>query len=207
MDTIATLKSLSPKRRRKKAAYTDPSIEDLESGLRGLRDALFGFGFQLRSFFHRNRHAVMFAGGVLGLMHGGAAAFTVLFVQSFGASGWPLMKSGLRRGAAAYELAKESAPNERDEFRSEVAHLRKQLLDLASHLATLRREGASEEAQKVVIEKMKRVRREIEAVPPSRRAAPVLVAACDASVVRDVCLGIWSGVTVSLAAACSSADS
>jgi hypothetical protein len=194
-----------PQRRRKKATYTDPSIEDLESGLRGLRDSLFGFGFQLRNFFHRNRHAVMFAGGVLGLMHGGAAAFTVLFVQSFGASGWPLMKSGLQRGAAAYELAKERAPNESDEYRSEVAPLRKQLLDLASHLAALRREGASEESQKVVIEKMKRVRREIEAVPPSRRAAPVLVAACDASVVRDVCLGIWSGVTVSLAAACSSA--
>ena len=52
---------------------------------------------------------------------------------------------------------------------------------------------------------MRAVRRELESVPPSRRAAPVLVAACEPSVVRDVVLGIWSSVTVSLAAACSSA--
>ena len=32
----------------------------------------------------------------------------------------------------------------------------------------------------------------------------MLVAACEPSVVRDMLLGIWSGVTVSLAAACSS---
>ena len=150
------------------------------------------------AFFHRNRHAIMAAGGVLGLMHGGAAAFTVLFIQSFGASGWPLMQSGLRRGMAAYELAKERAPRETDEYRHEVQHLRKELIGLAEQLAALRREGATEQAQNEVIRQMKRVRREIEAVPPSRRAAPVLVAACDASVVRDVCLGIWSGVTVSL---------
>ena len=190
---------------RAKQKYTDPSLEELESGLRGLRDAIHRFGGQIRSIFHRNRHAIMAAGGVLGLMHGGAAAFTVLFIQSFGASGWPLMQSGLRRGMAAYELAKERAPRETDEYRHEVQHLRKELIGLAEQLAALRREGATEQAQNEVIRQMKRVRREIEAVPPSRRAAPVLVAACDASVVRDVCLGIWSGVTVSLAAACSSA--
>ena len=184
----------------------DPSLEDLESGLRRARDAVSGLAGAMRGIFLRNRHIVLAAGGLLGLAHGGTAAFTILFIQSFGASGWPLMQNGLRRAAMAYEDAKASTvARDSDEYASEIAPLRTELVNLAAHLAYLRRERASEEAQRAVIRQMRTIRRKLEAVPPSRRAAPVLVAACEPAVVRDVLLGIWSGVTVSLTAACSSA--
>jgi hypothetical protein len=52
---------------------------------------------------------------------------------------------------------------------------------------------------------MRELRIELETMPVQRRAAPVLVAAFEPVVLRDVTLALWSGVTVSLGSACSSA--
>ena len=180
----------------------DPSLEELEGGLRRARDGINKFVGRLRRIFRKNRSAVMAAGGVLGLLHGGAVCFTVLFVQSFGASGWPLMRSGLQRGAEAYEEAKaRQQPRETADYAASVSPLKRRMVELAAELAALRREGGPAEKQAEVLRRMREVRRELEAVPPRRRAAPVLVAACEPAVLRDVALGVWSGVTVSLAAA------
>ena len=97
-------------------------------------------------------------------------------------------------------------PHETAEYNAAARPLRDELVELARELAQMRREGnASVAEQNALIKRMRRVREELEQVPPSRRAAPVLAAACEPAVVRDVFLGLWSGITVSLAAACSSA--
>ena len=191
--------------RKAKKAY-DPSLEELESLTQRIGDAVAGASRRIRRLFRTNRPLLLALGGTLGLAHGASAAFTVLFVQSFGASGWPLVRKGIERGRAAYEEAKAAQPRrETAEYAAATTPLKRRLIELATQLAQLRRDGASDAAQAEVIREMRAVRRELESVPPSRRAAPVLVAACEPSVVRDVVLGIWSGVTVSLAAACSSA--
>ena len=191
--------------RQSSSSNLDPSIEQLEDSLARARDAAGAVIRWARGLFRAHRPVMLAAGALLGLMHGGSVAFTVLFAQSFRASGWPLMRGGLERGRAAYEAAKEMQPRETAAYATRVAPLRRELVDLAAHLASLRRDGADEREQRAVLADMRRVRRELEAVPPSRRAAPVLVAACEPAVVRDVALGVWSGITVSLAAACSSA--
>ena len=197
--------AVPPARPTHKQRSGDLSLEELEGAVRGVRDAIAGFVSHVRHIFHHNRHAVLAVGGLLGLMHGATAAFTVMFFQSFGATGWPLVRTGLLRGQKAYEQAKETQPRESDEYAENAAPLRLRLVELAEKLAQMRREGAGPSEQSEVIKEMRSVRKELEALPPSRRAAPVLIAACEPAVVRDVCLGIWSGVTVSLAAACSSA--
>ena len=184
----------------------DPSIEDLEGHARSIRDTVVRARQMLGSWFRAHRPLALLMAGFLGLMHGSAVAFTALFLQSFGASGWPLMRNGLQRGVAAYEEAKSmQAPRETAHYKAEVAPLRRELVNLAAELAEVRRSGGSPERQREVLRRMRSVRQQLEAVPPSRRAAPVLVAACEPAVVRDVILGIWSGVTVSLTAACSGA--
>ena len=77
-----------------------------------------------------------------------------------------------------------------------------ELVELSAELAAHRREGTP---QHDCLRRMRTIRREIETMPLNRRAAPVLVAAFEPVVVRDVMLGLWSGVTVSLGSACSSA--
>ena len=191
-------------RRAPRKSY-DPSLEELEGGVQRLCDAVGRFAGRVQNLFRKNRQTVLTVGGLLGLVHGGAAAFTVLFIQSFGASGWPLMQTGLRRGQVAYEEAKQSHAGEAPGESESAAPLRRKLIELAERLAELRREGASQPEQMEVIRQMRAVRKQLEAMPPSRRAAPVLVAAFEPAVLRDVALGVWSGVTVSLATACSSA--
>ena len=172
-----------------------------------VRDACVGAGSFFQRAFSAHRQIFLAAGGMLGLMHGHALAFTALFVQSFSASGWPLMHRAAADFSAAYKEAKQNqAPRETAKYAAAVAPLRRELVDLAAQLASLRRQGEGTEAeQRAVLSEMRRVRAKLESVPPSRRAAPVLVAACEPAIIRDVALGIWSGVTVAFTGACSSA--
>jgi hypothetical protein len=184
----------------------DPSIDELEGIVRWLHDKAANASSAMRHMFKANRRLVLTAGGAFGLAHGSSVAFTVLFLQSFGVSGWPLVRSAARRGLGAYEAAKNlHARPEAAGDPERVTPLRRELLALAAQLAELRREGADAAAQQAIIRQMRSVRRKIDSVPPRQRAAPVLIAACEPAVVRDVALGIWTGLTVSLAAACSSA--
>jgi len=181
----------------------DPSVEDLERSAGRARDWILRVVKRVRSVLGGHRHVALFLGGALGLLHGGTFAFTVLFLQAFGKSGWPLVQGGLQRGMAAYTEAKAQQGKGKGSDRAKL--LRQELDGLASELAKLRREGASQKAQQSVIQQMREVRQKLEELPPSERAAPILLAALEPSVVRDVVLGIWSGVTVSLTTACSSA--
>ena len=161
-----------------------------------VRDAAARISSFFRHAFRGHRQIFLAAGGVLGLMHGHAVAFTALFLQSFGASGWPLMRRAASNFCVAYEAAKENqAPRETARYAAAVAPLRRELVDLAAQLGALRRQSEvdTEALEHEVLSEMRRVRAQLESVPPERRAAPVLVAACDPAIVRDVAIGLWSG--------------
>ena len=79
---------------RRDTSPLDPSLEELEGRLRPLRDGTVRIVRRLRGLFRAHRQTVLACGGLLGLAHGGSIAFTVLFIQSFGATGWPLMQGG-----------------------------------------------------------------------------------------------------------------
>ena len=185
----------------------DPSIEDLEGIVFSVRNTCRRIGSIFHGSFSRHRKICLALGGTFGLLHGHSVAFTVLFLQSFGASGWPLLKRAATDFELSYKQAKEnSAPRETAKYAATVAPLRQELVRLAAQLAALRRQGEDTEVQqRELLNEMRRVRAELESVPPSRRAAPVLVAALRPTIVRDVSMGMWSGVTVSTAAACSKA--
>jgi len=185
----------------------DPSIEDLEGIVFSVRNTCRRIGSIFRGAISRHRHICLALGGTFGLLHGHSVAFTVLFLQSFGASGWPLILRAATDFELSYKQAKEnSAPRETAKYAATVAPLRQELVRLAAQLAALRRQGEDTEVQqRELLNEMRRVRAELESVPASRRAAPVLVAALRPTIVRDVSMGLWSGVTVSTAAACSKA--
>lgn len=180
----------------------DPSVDELERGVERARDTL---GL-LHRLLRANQHVALAAGGMLGLVHGGSIAYTILFIESFRKSGWPLMQSGFQRGLSAYDEAKAMQLHERSKHMAlAAAPLQRDLVDLAAHLVKLRHERASKKEQEAVIRQMREVRQALDSLPVSGRAAPVIVAACAPAVVYDLILGIWTGVAVSLAAARSSA--
>lgn len=146
------------------------------------------------SLFSSHRELALVLIGLLGLFYGGSTPFTVLFLQSFGKTGLPVMRTAVRRARSAYAEAKIS-----------YEPLRRQLLDLAAELARLRREGASEYEQEDVIQQMRRVRKQLQELPAANGISPVLVAMHEPTVVRDLILGVWSGVILSLSAACHNA--
>ena len=118
------------KQRKAKKAY-DPSLEELESLTQRIGDAVAGASRRIRRLFRTNRPLLLALGGTLGLAHGASAAFTVLFVQSFGASGWPLVRKGIERGRAAYEEAKAVQPRrETAEYAAATTPLKRRLIEL-----------------------------------------------------------------------------
>lgn len=128
----------------------DPSLEELESTVINLQQRLNRWRQRLGRIYRRHRNALLVAGGAFNLAYGGGFAFTLLFVQAFEHTGWPLMQGGLERAKNAYLTAKANAPTrETSDYADRVAPLRKELVELSAELAVHRRGGGSETAQKV----------------------------------------------------------
>lgn len=123
------------------------------------------------------------------------------------ATGWPLVKNGLDRAYASYTAAKETPASETTARKMATAGLQAELKELGEEASRLRKEGASAEEVELVVERMLAVRQELDLVPSSRKAGPVLAAMMlrEPMVLRNCALGIWSGVSVSVAAACNNA--
>lgn len=88
------------------------SLEDLEGAASSLAGVFGGAISVGRAVWVRNQAACLAAGGAIGLVYGGPFAFTVLFARAFAASGWPPLRSVLKRLAAAYQKAKALPPRE-----------------------------------------------------------------------------------------------
>ena len=197
----------------------DISVEELEVAAGRFRRWCGRISRCLQRTWRRNRHLGLLLTGLLGLVHGGSFAYTILFAQTFAATGWPLMRSGVRRAAAAYDRAKavpmaetrDSDPWRRGGGGGRVGHLREQLRELGAEAARLQREGASRDELAAVVERMRRVRAQLDALPSGggggRRAGPVLALMMlrEPMVFRDLALGVWSGLSVSMAAAANGA--
>ena len=196
------------------------SVEELEGAAGRFRRWCGSISRALQRTWRRNRHLGLLLTGLLGLVHGGSFAHTILFAQTFAATGWPLMRSGVQRAAEAYERAKATPMAEtrdNDPWRrgggggGRVGRLREQLRDLAAEAARLQREGASRDELLSVVERMRRVRAQLDALPSGggggRRAGPVLALMMlrEPMVFRDLALGVWSGLSVSMAAAANGA--
>ena len=79
-----------------------------------------------------------------------------------------------------------------------------QLQEMAAEMEELVGDGASERRKEVLLCQMRALRAELDATAV-HRALPVLLAAFEPTLVRDVVLGLWSGLTLSVAAASSAA--
>ena len=79
-----------------------------------------------------------------------------------------------------------------------------QLQEMAAEIKELVGDGASERRKEVLLCQMRALRAELDATAV-HCALPVLLAAFEPTLVRDVVLGLWSGLTLSVAAASSAA--
>jgi len=206
-----------------------------EAALSGEGLALIERGFtratrfvrRLGNFVRRFRYECLAALGLLGLMRGGQLSYTVLFVRTFGASGWPALRSAAARLEAIYTAAMQDAARRGSGVKERMAELQGLLTELALELADIPPDNTR--AREAVLERMRAARAELERLatspPPGPdgqsggssstggtsgtfrrvRPMPLLLALLDPALLRDVGVGVWTGVSVSLAAASSTA--
>lgn len=154
------------------------SVAELEGAAGRFRRWCSRLSRGLLRTWRRNRHLGLLLTGLLGLVHGGSFAHTILFAQTFAATGWPLVRSGVQRAAAAYERAKAvpmAEARDHDPSRrgggggggGRTGRLREQLRELGAEAERLQREGASRDELALVVERMRRARAQLDALPSS----------------------------------------
>ena len=92
----------------------------------------------IQRVWNTNRHLCLVLLGTLGLAHGDDFAYTVLVSQTFMSTGWPVIRNGLERAAAAYEEAKQVGSVETAARRAASAGKRDELKQLSVKVAQLR---------------------------------------------------------------------
>ncbi|KAL1527544.1 hypothetical protein AB1Y20_008933 [Prymnesium parvum] len=181
------------------------SVDELEAALSRAFGGVARLAARLRRLLSRRRQLCLAVGGAAGLLYGAHLPHTILFLHVFSTSGWPLARGGVQRAADAYRKAKERMPRDL----SKAQPLRDELHALADELAQLRSERKDPSRQEALLASMRAVRAQIDeaiaAAPHSARASLLLLAAADPRVLRDVALGLWSALTVSVAASSSAA--
>lgn len=160
----------------------------------------------------RYRRMCLALAGVLGLTHGGRFAYIVLVARTFQASGWPLIREGFAHARKAYMKARKHQPAEvenrlqRAACEEQFRKLQRELLELRGRRRQLGINVAQQE-EEALLERIRAVREEYNNL--ARRSPPVrsvlLRALCDPIAVRDVAVGLCSGVSACLAAARSDA--
>jgi len=201
------------------------SLEDLERCVASIGRPVAGGARAAAALWSRHSDECLAAAGAAGLLYGGPFAYSVLFVRAFTGVGWAAVRGVLSRLREAYRRAKELPPRETEARAARAAALRSELRSLASECeATERflslsahrggraaprsaRTTAAEARRAALLGRMRDVRCELDALPPSRRAAPVLAAAAahDPLALRDLCLALCAAAGASLSAATSSA--
>lgn len=80
-----------------------------------------------RHVWQRNQAACQAALGAIGLVYGGPCSFTVLFVRAMSVSGWPPVRSVLKRLGVAYNKAKALPARETESRARRAQSLRDEL--------------------------------------------------------------------------------
>eukprot|EP00966_Prymnesium_polylepis_P210818 4882060-Prymnesium_polylepis.1 len=108
------------------------SVEELESAFARLRRRILNVSVRVRRLFERQRNLCLAVGGLAGLAYGRHLAHTILFLQVFHSSGWPLARAGVQRAVVAYEAAKARMP--RDTSKAAPPHLRERFEKLSAEV-------------------------------------------------------------------------
>ena len=82
---------------------------------------------RLRRAWRSNRNVCLVLAGMAGLTNAFRFPYSILVLQTFQASGWPLMRNGLERAAEAYASAKATAAYDVASRRDAVHALRAEL--------------------------------------------------------------------------------
>ena len=82
------------------------STEELEGSIARLRSRCAGIARRAGRFYAKYRDACLATGGMLGLLHGGKVAYTVLCARAFAATGWPMVRQSVAKMGDAYTAAK-----------------------------------------------------------------------------------------------------
>ena len=180
------------------------STDELEGAAEKLRAWCIGVAGRVRRFYTKYRDACLAVGGLTGLLHGGTVAYTILCSRAFAATGWPLVRQSVAKMGDAYTAAKREMAGAQPVSPAEYAAMQTEMQALAHEMEELVESGASEKRQEAVLAKMRALRAKLDAASV-KRAWPVLLRALEPTLVRDVVLGLWSGLTLSVAAASSSA--
>ena len=72
------------------------STEELEGSIERLWSRCAGITRRASCFYAKYRDACLTTGGMLGLLHGGTVAYTILCARAFAATGWPMKLSAAR---------------------------------------------------------------------------------------------------------------
>lgn len=180
------------------------STEDLEGSVEKLWSRCAGITRRFGRFYAKYHDACLATGGLLGLLHGGTVAYTILCARAFSATGWPLVRQSVAKMGDAYTAAKREMGSTKPVSPEEYARMQAELQEMAAEMEELVEGGASEPRKEALLRQMRVSRAELDATAV-HRALPVLLAAFEPTLVRDVVLGLWSGITLSVAAASSGA--
>ena len=103
------------------------SVQEMEQAL-----GIFGRVYRrLRRAWRSNRNACLVLAGMFGLTNARRFPYSILVLQTFQATGWPLVRNGLERAAEAYGSAKATAAYDVASRREAVDELRAELRALA----------------------------------------------------------------------------
>ena len=103
------------------------SVQEMEQAL-----GIFGRVYlRLRRAWCSNRNVCQVLAGMFGLMNARRFPYSILVLQTFQATGWPLVRSGLQRAGEAYGSAKAAAAHDVASRRETVEELRAHLRALA----------------------------------------------------------------------------
>ena len=103
------------------------SVQEMEQAL-----GIFGRVYRrLRRAWRSNRNACLVLAGMFGLTNARRFPYSILVLQTFQATGWPLVRNGLERAGEAYGSAKAAAAYDVASRREAVDELRAELRALA----------------------------------------------------------------------------
>ena len=103
------------------------SVQEMEQAL-----GIFGRVYRrLRRVWRSNRNVCLVLAGLFGLTNARRFPYSILVLQTFQATGWPLVRNGLERAGEAYGSAKAAAAYDVASRREAVDELRAELRALA----------------------------------------------------------------------------
>ena len=103
------------------------SVQEMEQAL-----GIFGRVYRrLRRAWRSNRNVCLVLAGMFGLTNARRFPYSILVLQTFQATGWPLVRNGLERAGEAYGSAKATAAYDVASRREAVDELRAELRALA----------------------------------------------------------------------------